>query len=215
MKKRNEIVKHIAILVLVLLFVAGTANAQVAGSPHDLSMGSGDYASSNQTQVCIFCHTPHHASTTQTPLWNRNDPATTYETYISPTIDAYTVAPEIDGSSILCLSCHDGVSALNSMIYDPLGTAMLTGDSVITGMANLDDASHLTNDHPISFAYADAITNGDGGLVAVPPAWALEDGKVQCASCHDVHSFGATAAMQPFLNHTKSGSALCLQCHAK
>jgi hypothetical protein len=205
--------------------MAGTAFSQsVVGSPHDLSSASGAgnaYHSTNQDQVCIFCHTPHHASTTQTPLWNRSAVTTTYETYWSPTINAYTQVgtPDVNGSSLLCLSCHDGVAALNSLLYlGSVGTIAMAGDSThITTLAMLAGTPGLTNDHPVSFDYGDAITGGDTELVAEAslPAWALEDGDMQCASCHDVHDYGSTTAMQPFLNESKTGSAICLTCHVK
>jgi cytochrome c553 len=218
--------KRLLIVAICLICLVGISQAQIAGSPHDLSSVTGvgnDYYSTNQDQICIFCHTPHFASATQTPLWNRNDPATTYETYWSPTIDAYAVGdtPDVTGSSLICLSCHDGVTALNSLIYEgAVGTPVMNnGDNLITGTANLaDGVNGLSNDHPVSFSYADAIANGDLGLNPVVglPGWALDGaGTVQCASCHDVHAYGATADMQPFLNDSKTGSAICLQCHDK
>jgi len=218
--------KYFVTLTLGLLLVTSIAFSQISGSPHDLSSFSGtgnNYYSTNQDQICIFCHTPHFASTTQTPLWNRTNSAGPFDTYWSTTIDAYTQAntPEVSGVSKLCLSCHDGVTALNSLLYNgSMGApTMANNDSLITGTADLDDgANGLTNDHPVSFAYADAITGGDGELVASAslPAWALDEtGKVQCSSCHDVHKYGSDTAHQPFLNYSKQGSALCLQCHVK
>jgi DNA-binding MarR family transcriptional regulator len=41
------------------------------GTKHNLSVsGPGPIKSTNEQQVCIFCHTPHNASPIQ-PLWNR------------------------------------------------------------------------------------------------------------------------------------------------
>jgi predicted CXXCH cytochrome family protein len=218
--------KKILLVAGLLILAGGLGYAQITGSPHDLSSVSGDgntFYSTDQTQICIFCHTPHYASAAQKPLWNRNDPGSEYATYWSPTIDAYTEAntPNISGVSKQCLSCHDGVTALNSLIYNGgLGAAptMANDDEVINTTADLvDGVNGLTNDHPVSFSYADAAaTDNDLKAANQLPGWALDgDGKVQCSSCHDVHSYGATAAMQPFLNASKSGSALCLQCHDK
>lgn len=70
-------------------------------------------------QVCIFCHTPHNASPA-VPLWNKvYDPATasTYRLYtssksLSSTVrNSSSISPTSE--SMLCLSCHDGKTAVN------------------------------------------------------------------------------------------------------
>ena len=69
-------------------------------------------------QVCIFCHTPHNA-TPSVPLWNKvYDPATasTYRLYTSSKSLSTTVrnsAITATSESMLCLSCHDGKTAVN------------------------------------------------------------------------------------------------------
>jgi predicted CXXCH cytochrome family protein len=207
------------VLVLALTLTVGLASSQtIVGSKHDLSSSStGTYHSTDEDQVCIFCHTPHHASTTQTPLWNRTEVTTSYPTYSSPTIDAYTTAPDVGGSSLLCLSCHDGITALNSLLYTHGTTPTMTQD-LITGDANLvgtPGGAEMTNDHPVSFHYEDAITGGDGELVDATTISNLglldESGDMQCASCHDVHD----PTNEPFLTIDNTGSALCLTCHVK
>lgn len=209
-------------LILFLTILCGFAWAQVSGTPHDLSIataGTNTYYS-NQDQVCIFCHTPHHSNTAMQPLWNRDAPSTTFQVYSSPTMNAFDpngVIPNVSGSSLLCLSCHDGVTALNALRYSFHGQPLMTGGNVITGSANLNGPGGLTNDHPVSINYATAAA-ADVDLVPVGslPNWALEAGNMmQCSSCHDVHNYGNTIGMQPFLNATKVGSALCLTCHIK
>ncbi len=214
--------KFATLLLFALLLIASVSFAQISGTPHDLSSATSGTNThySNQTQVCIFCHTPHAASATVKPLWNRSTPLTTFQVYSSPTINAFDpngVIPNVTGSSLMCLSCHDGVTAMNSLIYSRSGTPTMTGGDVLTGTANLNDAAGLTNDHPISINYATAAA-ADNGLHAVGslPSWALESGNMlQCSSCHDVHKYGATENMRPFLNETKAGSQLCLTCHIK
>lgn len=73
---------------------------------------------SGASQVCIFCHTPHNASPA-VPLWNKvYDPATaaTYRLYTSSSSLSSTVknsAITATSESMLCLSCHDGKTAVN------------------------------------------------------------------------------------------------------
>ena len=73
-------------------------------------------------ETCVFCHTPRGAdATAAVPLWNRalTEPAT-YTTYNSLGSSSQDGANAPVGSvSIVCLSCHDGVQALNVSINAP------------------------------------------------------------------------------------------------
>ena len=70
----------------------------------------------------------------------------------------------------------------------------------------------LTNDHPISMTYPtdqptqfNSVSNGKVGTLP------LYSGKVECSSCHNVHSPDNV----PFLRSSNSVSALCTTCHIK
>ena len=67
------------------------------------------------TQVCVFCHTPHHARTDTAPLWNKDNLAT-YTSY-GPTLAG--TSTDVSGSSLACLSCHDGVTTFDNIINRP------------------------------------------------------------------------------------------------
>src|SRR5437763_9762877 len=98
-------------------FISGAWGADassILNSPHNLSArGPGQIRAVNESQVCIFCHTPHNASPVQ-PLWNRNMPVSAYKVYSSGSLHAKPSQPT--GSSKLCLSCHDGTIALGSVL---------------------------------------------------------------------------------------------------
>ena len=180
------------------LFFAATASADtIVGSAHDFSAET--WAGG---EICVVCHTPHTAISTDGPLWNRAtySPAgfTMYPSggTIQGTIDA---APT--GTSVLCLSCHDGTVAIDSFGGATGGT--FVGD--LNAAALLD--TNLTNDHPVSITYdpgadtelnatSTAVTFGSGGSGTV--ADLIEGGKVQCASCHDVHNTESVTA-EPYL----------------
>ncbi len=80
----------------------------------------------------------------------------------------------------------------------------------------------LSNDHPVSFTYDGALaladlglfdpTNTQSGLGGTITATMLQGGKVQCASCHDVHN---SANLPNLLLKSNAASALCLTCHDK
>src|ERR1043166_8158441 len=100
--------------VLFLASVAFGQSASIVNTRHNLSVsGPGPIKSTNEQQICIFCHTPHNAAPIQ-PLWNRNLPVTAYIPYSSNSLQAKPGQPT--GSSKLCLSCHDGTIALSSVL---------------------------------------------------------------------------------------------------
>ena len=76
----------------------------------------------SETQICVFCHTPHAATSGTPPLWNRKVAGQGYtQSYImydSSTLDAKQIQGALNqpgGSSKLCLSCHDGTVAIGSV----------------------------------------------------------------------------------------------------
>ncbi|MFQ5328968.1 MAG: hypothetical protein ACE5D4_03140 [Thermodesulfobacteriota bacterium] len=74
------------------------------------------------TQVCVFCHTPHHANPDGGgPLWNRSNTATDYVAYgttIAGT-DVSNFSNATGGASLACLSCHDGITTFDTIINAP------------------------------------------------------------------------------------------------
>ena len=139
-------------VTLGLVLVAGLAGAQITGSAHDFSA-----AGLGNDEICQPCHTPHNASTAlPVVLWNHAVTTTeTYTLYSSPTMNAQTGQP--DGVSRACLSCHDGTVALDSF-------GGSTGTNFIGGGANF--GTDLTNDHPVSFTYNNALATVDGGALS-------------------------------------------------
>jgi len=197
------------------LFAAQTTLGQISGSAHDFST-----ATWNSTdEICIVCHTPHNADVTvaNAPLWNHQlSTVSPYTVYTSLTLDATVGQPS--ASSKLCLSCHDGSVALENF------GGVTTGTNFISGGANIGGTSHgdLSNDHPISFTYNSALATTDGGLFDPSTQTSglggtidddlLFGGKMECASCHDVHNAYNNLGL---LVKPNTASALCLTCHDK
>ncbi|MFO1078079.1 MAG: cytochrome c3 family protein [Planctomycetota bacterium] len=194
--------------------VLGGAAAQqgesIVQTKHNLSpSGPGAFRAQDATGICIFCHAPHKA-TQQKPLWNRNDTTTSFLTYSSSTFQGAVEQP--NGTSKLCLSCHDGTIALGSVVSLGGNIPMAQGHEFLdSGPAAL--GANLRDDHPISFPYASS--RGGSDAEYVPPA-AIQrpvhldaEGLVQCTSCHDPHKnlHGA------FLHVDNRRAGLCLACH--
>ena len=96
--------------------VAATLS-DVRNTKHNLSVtGPGPVKAVSETQVCVFCHTPHGAENVPAaPLWNRKLSGATYTPYTSTSIDATDITATPGGSSKLCLSCHDGTLAIGQV----------------------------------------------------------------------------------------------------
>lgn len=86
-----------------------------------LNAGIMDPYRNNYDEVCVYCHTPHGAnSDVKLPLWNRTLKSTTYATYneLGTTSLTQTVT-QPGATSLSCLSCHDGQTAVDSIINMP------------------------------------------------------------------------------------------------
>jgi predicted CXXCH cytochrome family protein len=200
--------------VLLLAFSGRADNPNsIIYSKHNLSLsGPGTVRSATERDVCIFCHTPHGASG-DGPLWNHRMSSATYTPYQSSTLKASVGQPT--GSSKLCLSCHDGTVALGmvnsrstpiSMV--PGANAMPAGDTLI--------GTDLSKHHPVSFNYDEALANQAGGL-RMPNTLVqdvrLEDGQVQCTSCHEPHGGKGGPGSPPFWRKAAYDD-VCLVCHS-
>ena len=238
MKKR---VLLIAIVALSLL-ISGVAMATIKGTKHDLSSsGAGPIqASSGQqnNEICVWCHTPHGANTafTGAPLWNKATPGGSYTLY-GTTEGGSTALLDTETTFAVtkaCLSCHDGASAINSLVnqagsggYNASGhnvafgtTADGTAFTMPSGGAT-DIGTDLSNDHPVNFIYdttKSSLRTPDGttsAIVKVLSATSVQGVSgtsiIQCSSCHDPHD----NTNGTFLRVNNSGSSLCLACHLK
>jgi predicted CXXCH cytochrome family protein len=203
----------ILVALAILLAAAGTAHAQksaMVGKGHDVRV-AGDTG-----DLCAACHTPHNANATfQALLWNRSLPAATsfqvYDAAVNPDFKGGAVS--LAGGtqvSLLCLSCHDGTTALNTVLNPAPGTNLKT--TRITGASLL--GTDLRNDHPVAFSYDAAATAAGAKLVANPDITKVKlfgvtgSRRVECGSCHDAHSSAAA-----FLRVPNTNSQLCLACH--
>jgi len=174
-------------------------------------------------QVCVFCHTPHNANVgvrqdtywengtgfvnannvnANKPymLWNRDigsAATTSVELYKSATMTPSAVE-QVWPLSLMCLSCHDGVSAINVLHNNPgdwpfagpidpeFGQTETRIGDIPFIPANIGDrwpsgdtgVTDLSNDHPVSIDY-NAARLADAGLNIENPAGYVGDPKVR------------------------------------
>ncbi len=205
--------------MIVVLTLAGAAVGQIVpgdpdsypsvsivNTPHNLNNYPGVSIPGNQ--VCLPCHTPHNAlkSGEENVLWNHQETTQTFTMYMA-------TAGQPEGPSKMCLSCHDGVTAIDNY------GSVTTGSITITGSANL--GTDLSNDHPIGIAYPtnepteyknpSTFAPGIGGGPGVRLVTINGADRVECTSCHNVHNNG----LGNFLRVPVQESYICLQCHIK
>lgn len=223
-------------------------------NPHNLSSLSKNstYKAVSETQICIFCHVPHGA-TPQSILWGRPDPLGpnldgTFPVFALTSIQDPGNNLGIDddaikattlygnntnpneypnGASKLCLSCHDGVTAIgilaNNTVID------MNTNTIAPGPAKID----LAISHPISFVYTQAVEtylnsaaasktydfNYYSGSKVIPL-----DGqsRIQCTVCHEPHKNTKIGTYSlPFWRMAGKGAdaaadydITCKECHS-
>lgn len=196
-------------------------NGGINDNPHNLSkmathgkIQAVDDGSIEATRICVYCHTPHGA-TAQSTLWNRRPPAQmgSFLLYdqtgividdagISGTskykLDADQGAGDEypNGATKLCLSCHDGATAIGTMTvgapitmnYDTLADRPASASAIL-------NAANFNKTHPVSFVYSGAVIayiNGPGGKIGYtaptdPDVRLDSQNRMQCTTCHDPH----------------------------
>jgi predicted CXXCH cytochrome family protein len=160
------------------------------GSPHDFSHGG-----RSGRDLCLPCHTPHLITAAPPLLDQRPEPPLPLRPYRAGDV-------ELNGWSLLCLGCHDGVTA--SDVYTS-GHALQ-----VTGVAGLELGRQGLRSHPIGILYPE---NADGyhPLARVlADGLPLPDGRIQCTTCHDAHN---THGHEGMLKISNDRSGMCLACH--
>ena len=219
-------VSHL-ILLGALLIIARDAFGQagIFATKHNLSVtGPGTVKALSETEVCVFCHTPHYANPILGPLWNRDYSSANYVPYDSPSLQSAVGQP--NGYSKLCLSCHDGTIAIGAVrnLRGQSATIQMsgTGPGGVLPSGSALIGTNLLNDHPVSMVFNLSVSSADGelvdpstltGRIKLYPGTSSTRDSVQCTTCHDPHSVEFTK----FLRKNPKGQAdnLCLTCHQK
>ena len=168
-------------------YAAGQYAGGIGASRHNLGAfgnpNNDSYFTTNgTTEVCVFCHTPHHTnSAAGAPLWNRGLTTTAFTAY-GTTIGGNSPDANLGGATLACLSCHDGVTTFDNLANAPGKARATAGGSdqgwtfyknnsvaqtaepgndeignTTTSRLNIGGtsfgASGLSNDHPVSITY--------------------------------------------------------------
>lgn len=217
----------ILLAVLVLLFITSVRSG-VKETKHNFT--SQTYSPNafffGTRQVCVFCHATHNGNQNMGALWNHEtNELQSYFMYDSPTLDM-SIGLTPNKGSLICLSCHDGTIAVNSLNnlpgpegagnYGSPGGAALDASGRLTSSSNDHVGIDLRDDHPVGVTY-DASRDPDGFVpktgnnLLYPDKLLSEDLYVECTSCHNPHD----DTYSNFLVESNDNSNLCLRCHTK
>ena len=214
-------------LMVACIVAATQANAQTAtgklitGSKHDFKTTA--YVGEGGTMKlaynkCSTCHAAHKPKK-NSPLWARDNPTNTGWTVwngaagrvLDGTNDGtYLSADEFVASgSGMCMSCHDGVTAIGNTS----GGTPVTMASTFHGNWGRD----LNDMHPVGKKVpfntpgwvADLLTGNTASGSTVVVDVVGGNSFVGCTSCHSMHKNSAMSAMILRVGER------CLSCHAK
>src|SRR3990170_2959343 len=154
-------------------YVDGEAANGIGASRHNLGAWGYYVNTGSTTEICVFCHTPHHSNTDAKPMWNKGGTDVTFKAYDT---DGTTIGGTTTGVSIYsaaCLTCHDGTTSFDNIVNAPgKGGVIAAGANMgwtftefTTGVMtskrlNIGDygtaynvGDGLSNDHPIGVDY--------------------------------------------------------------
>lgn len=136
--------------------LGGEGNVTLTNNPHNFAKGSTGVQATTEDRVCVFCHTPHNASMDSSllngPLWNHELSTASYAglkwtpqltnspPYISNVgfVNVMTTQPDQpDGSSRMCMGCHDGTIGIGNIISGA-EIAMDTSNACLDANGHLD-----------------------------------------------------------------------------
>ncbi len=227
----KQIIRFFGVLNNVLIIIFISQSLMIFGQ--GLKQSHHDFSNTpwGGEDGCKPCHTAQNNFTeiATMPIWDQQSTNLFFEVYSSKTMDSKPDQP--NGKSKLCLSCHDGTVAMQSHGGIPDNESQFS-----SGNQTLD----LRDDHPISFVYDSALVKVDHGLYDPYTTLSglggtieedlLENGKMECTSCHDVHISrntegckgchiqgvnGIIRTISLSLWKSNDKSALCLTCHKK
>lgn len=215
---------NILLSAVILLSGALPAHAlSVLDSKHNLAADSATSGPKavNEMLTCMFCHTMHKPAQ-MTAMWNRVGVPADFTFYSSNYLNNYlgmkapTMTDLNASKTKLCLSCHDGVTALGAVFSVAPNTLEMTGG--ISGSKVI--GTDLANDHPVLYDVKPGAgppsQPGTDSEIQLPPAGDAvkvygNTNRVECTSCHDPHD----NTNGSFLVKSNANAALCTSCHIK
>lgn len=224
----GSLIKSALLLSLCSTSLFSVSNIRI--TKHNLVAKSGILDASNE-ELCVFCHTPNtvKGGSGEIPAWNKRITLESFKIYTSAEQLPSDGNLESSNPSLACLSCHDGINAINVIANVPGMTSAPSlsrdtnparGAEVLQMLGSGPVTMKIRDDtnHPISVEYNMERANlrminsplfGWAGANSISSL--LRNNRVECGSCHDPHE----ATNSTFLRVSNANAALCTGCHAK
>lgn len=161
------------------------------GGKHDFTQGG-----KSGRDLCLPCHTPHLLTTPPPRLDRRAESTPPLRPYQGREV-------QMTGWSLLCLGCHDGVTAPD--VYTSAHALTATGPEVRAAFG-----SRGLRSHPVGIKYPPAVEGYSPAAAVEAGGLPLPDGRIQCTTCHDAHN---SQRLRGMLRISNERSRLCLTCH--
>lgn len=215
--RMKRVIMAFSLAVFIFAFANGGDNSNsIIYSKHNLSVsGPGSIKSQTESRICIFCHSSHNTSS-EGPLWNHESTSTgSFKSYNRSTLLSRPDQP--NGSTKLCLSCHDGTIAVGAIrgLSSPIAMTGVNQEGSIPSNRKSNLGIDLTGTHPVSVKFTQNLA-----LMSKKLVWPAgdrmnsdlldADGFVQCTTCHDPHS--SASEKYPFWKRA-TFSEVCEACH--
>ncbi len=167
--------------------------SNLIGGPHDFT-GRGRVG----RDLCTPCHTPHLVDPPTAALDARSPGA-------RPPLRPYQgLDLTLDEWSLMCLGCHDGVSAT-----DVFSSAHAVGATDQRALGA--NQPRGLRGHPVGIRYPGAGVDGyRSGAWVEGVGLPLPDGRIQCITCHDPHNEQGHVGLLQISNER---SQMCVACH--
>ncbi len=178
MKKSFFVLLFILIMFSFSYQVMAKGPQGVIYTKHNMASwnSSATFRSTNVNEVCVFCHTPHGAG--DRPLWNRETATRRDNSGVlqpiffiaySSEYMHHSLPTQLGEETLLCMSCHDGISSMNILhnkpntvsnvtmaggeqIGDGVSWDLLTDVARSTGFADIGDAYFITDGNVNGYA---------------------------------------------------------------
>ncbi|HVP11377.1 MAG TPA: cytochrome c3 family protein [Phycisphaerae bacterium] len=161
------------------------------GSKHDFTEGG-----KSGRDLCLPCHTPHLVAAPP-PRFDLRP------TTVLPLRPYQGMDIELTGWSLLCLGCHDGVTAPD--VYSSQHAISVSGQ-----LGNSRLGLRGVRSHPVGIRYPKVADDYNPPSAVEAAGLLLPDGRIQCTTCHDAHN---THRIRGMLKISNDRSRLCLTCH--
>ncbi len=185
--------RHLSAEEAALLSARENLVSGLVDSPHDFTHGA-----RRGRDLCLPCHTPHLVAAPPPRLDRRAEP-------LKPLRPYQGIDIELTGWSLLCLGCHDGVTA--SDVYSSPHAVDVAGQ-----LGNSRLGTTGLRSHPVGVRYPPASEDYHPRAYVEAAGLLLPDGRIQCTTCHDAHN---TYGHVGLLRISNSRSRMCMTCHRR